>query len=181
MSILFFACQEEEIIKNNTVEEGIPVEIALNVSAPEMTTMTRGLRDEEEFQINDLYLLIFDSEGKTKAGTQYYSAEDLNGKIEGGQASPTHGTISGIKTTSGKSYIFAAANVGSNQLSGGKSIKEQLEQVNNISDLKAVTATLNSNTSTAQVDRTQAALVMCGAYTPASTCLLYTSPSPRDS
>ena len=28
MSILFFACQEEEIIKNNTVEEGIPVEIA---------------------------------------------------------------------------------------------------------------------------------------------------------
>lgn len=77
MSILFFACQEEEIIKNNTVEEGIPVEIALNVSAPEMTTMTRGLRDEEEFQINDLYLLIFDSEGKTKAGTQYYSAEDL--------------------------------------------------------------------------------------------------------
>lgn len=169
MSILFFACQEEEIIKNNTVEEGIPVEIALNVSAPEMTTMTRGLRDEEEFQINDLYLLIFDSEGKTKAGTQYYSAEDLNGKIEGGQASPTHGTISGIKTTSGKSYIFAAANVGSNQLSGGKSIKEQLEQVNNISDLKAVTATLNSNTSTAQVDRTQAALVMCGAYTPAST------------
>lgn len=73
------------------------------------------------------------------------------------------------KRTSGKSYIFAAANVGSNQLSGGKSIKEQLEQVNNISDLKAVTATLNSNTSTAQVDRTQAALVMCGAYTPAST------------
>ena len=44
-----------------------------------------------------------------------------------------------------------------------------MEQVNNISDLKAVTATLNSNTSTAQVDRTQAALVMCGAYTPAST------------
>lgn len=168
MSIFFFACQKDEIIKNNSVEEGIPVEITLNVSTPEMAIMTRGLRDEEEFQINDLYLLIFDSEGNIKAGTQYYSAEDLNDKIEGGQANPTHGTIKGIKTTSGKSYIFAAANVYSNQLSGGESIKEQLDRVSNINDLKAVTATLNSNTSTAQVDRTQAALVMCGAYIPTS-------------
>ena len=169
ISILFFACQDDDIIKNNNVEEGIPVEVKFNVSEPKMTTtVTRGLRDEEEFQINDLYLLIFDSNGKRKKGTHYYSSDELLNNENGNQSQPTHGSLN-VQTTSGKSYIFAAANVNSNQLNGEDNIKEQLDAVNSIQDFKNITATLNSRTNAAQVDRTQAALVMCGTYTPKST------------
>lgn len=167
-SILFFACQDDEIIKNSTVEEGIPVEVEFSLSATEMTTaVTRGLRDEEEFQINDLYLLIFDSKGERKKGTHYYDSEELLAyNHNGSQNKPTYGEILKIHTTSGKSYIFAAANVSNNQLNGENNIKKQLDAVSNIEQFKAITAMLNSKTDAAQVERTQAALVMCGAYTP---------------
>lgn len=169
ISILFFACQDDNIIKNNNVEEGIPVEVKFNVSVPEMaSTVTRGLRDEEEFQINDLYLLIFDSNGNRKEGTHYYSSDELLDNHNGSQSRPTYGTLT-VQTTSGKSYIFAATNVSNNQLNGEDNIKDQLDAVNNIQDFKNITATLNSKTNAAQVDRTQAALVMCGTYTPKST------------
>lgn len=163
ISILFFACQDTDIIKSNEVEEGIPVEVKFNMSIPEMATLTRGLRDEQEFQVDDLYLLIFDSKGNRKEGTKYYSTKELIDHENGNQSKPTNGTLT-VKTTSGESYIFAAANVNSNQLNGGENLKKQLDAVNNIDDFRKVTAMLNSKTDEAQVDRTQPALVMCGAY-----------------
>lgn len=175
LSILFFACQEEEIIEKTDVKEGVPVKVNLNISVPEMQTiLTRGLREEEEFQINDLYLLIFDAEGNRKEGTHYYSSEELTNSNNGSsnsngtQSNPTVGILTDVMTTSGLSYIFAAANTNSNQLNGGVNIKQQLDKVETLEDFKKVTATLNSKTSAAQVDRTQAALVMCGAYTPST-------------
>lgn len=175
LSILFFACQEEEIIGKTDVKEGVPVKVNLNISVPEMQTiLTRGLREEEEFQINDLYLLIFDAEGNRKEGTHYYSSEELTNSNNGSsnsngtQSNPTVGILTDVMTTSGLSYIFAAANTNSNQLNGGVNIKQQLDNVETLEDFKKVTATLNSKTSAAQVDRTQAALVMCGAYTPST-------------
>lgn len=164
--ILFFACQEDEIIKNTDVKEGIPVTVSFNLSVPEMkTTVTRGLRDEEEFQINDLYLLIFDAKGNRKEGTRFYSSDSLT-TSNGNQNNPTNGVLKNIETTSGLSYIFAAANTNSNQLSGDGNLKKKLDKVTTLEEFKNITAMLNSKTNAAQVDRTQAALVMCGAYTP---------------
>ncbi|WP_294480202.1 fimbrial protein [uncultured Bacteroides sp.] len=163
ISILFFACQDDEIIKSNNVKEGIPVEVKFNMSVPEMATLTRGLEDEQEFQVNDLYLLIFDSKGQRKEGSLYYSTDDLIKHENGNQANPTKGILT-VSTTSGKSYIFAAANVNSNELNGGEKLKEQLDAVQSINDFKKVTAMLSSKTEAALIDRTQAALVMCGAY-----------------
>lgn len=170
MSILFFACQDDEITGNIGVKEGIPVKVNFNISVPEMQTVfTRGLRDEEEFQINDLYLLIFDAKGNRKEGTHYYSSGELTGSSNnsnnnGTQDRPTTGKLVGIETTSGLSYVFAAANTNSNQLNGDRNIKKKLDEVKTLEEFKKVTATLNSKNNAAQVDRTQAALVMCGAY-----------------
>ena len=164
MSILFFACQEDEIIKSTDVKEGIPVKVSFNLSVPEMKKVTtRGLRDEEEYQINDLYLLIFDARGELKEGTRFYSSDEL-ASSNGNQSSPSTGTLKDIKTTSGVSYIFAAANTNTNQLSGDGNLKRKLDKVNTLDEFKQVTATLNSKTDAAQIDRTQAALVMCGSY-----------------
>lgn len=166
MSILFFACQENEIIKSTDVKEGIPVKVSFNISAPEMKKIvTRGLRDEEEYQINDLYLLIFDARGNIKEGTRFYSTDELldNNK---NQYSSSTGILKDIETTSGVSYIFAVANTNSNQLSGDGNIKRKLDKVTTLDEFRKVTATLNSKTDAAQVDRTQAALVMCGAFVP---------------
>ena len=103
MSILFFACQEDEIIKSTDVKEGIPVKVSFNLSVPEMKKVTtRGLRDEEEYQINDLYLLIFDARGERKEGTRFYSSDEL-AISNGDQNSPSIGTLKEIKTTSGGS------------------------------------------------------------------------------
>lgn len=161
MSILLFACQEDEIIKSTDVQEGIPVEISLNMSVPEMQKITtRGLPVGEESQINDLYLLIFDArENRKKEGTHFYSSDEL---LSNGN---TAGTLNNIKTTSGFSYIFIAANTNVNQLSGNRNIKKKLDEVETLAEFREVTATLNSKTNAAQIDRTQAALVMCGAYT----------------
>lgn len=173
MSILFFACQKDELMGSTGVKEGIQVEVSLNLSVPKMQNVfTRGLRDDEEFQINDLYLLIFDAKGNRKEGTHYYSSEELTGTNNGSsnnngtQATPTSGKLTGIVTTSGLSYIFAAANTNSNQLNGAGNIKKKLDEVKTLEEFKNITATLNSKRNAAQVDRTQAALVMCGAYTP---------------
>lgn len=164
MSILFFACQEDEIIKSTDVKEGIPVKVSFNLSVPEMKKITtRGLRDDEEYQINDLYLLIFDARGERKEGTRFYSSDEL-ASSNGNQNSPSIGTLKDIKTTSGVSYIFAAANTNTNQLSGDGNLKRKLDKVNTLDEFKQVTATLNSKTDAAQIDRTQAALVMCGSY-----------------
>lgn len=164
MSILFFACQKDEIIKSTDVKEGIPVKVIFNLSVPEMKKVTtRGLRDDEEYQINDLYLLIFDARGERKEGTRFYSSDEL-ASSNGDQNSPSIGTLKDIKTTSGVSYIFAAANTNTNQLSGDGNLKRKLDKVNTLDEFKQVTATLNSKTDAAQIDRTQAALVMCGSY-----------------
>ncbi|MBC8591965.1 DUF4906 domain-containing protein [Oscillospiraceae bacterium N12] len=166
ITILLFSCLDEKVVNKLEVEEGIPVEINFNLSLPAMNqVVTRGLRDEEEFQINDLYLLIFDSNGNIKKGTKFYDINDSEiNNLNGNNDNPTHGTISKIQTTSGKSYIFAAANVSTNQLDGEENLKKQLDKVSNINELKKITATLNSKTEAAQVDRTQASLVMSGAY-----------------
>ena len=124
ITILLFSCLDEKVVNKLEVEEGIPVEINFNLSLPAMNqVVTRGLRDEEEFQINDLYLLIFDSNGNIKKGTKFYDINDSEiNNLNGNNDNPTHGTISKIQTTSGKSYIFAAANVSTNQLDGEENL-----------------------------------------------------------
>lgn len=60
--IAFNACTDEEIYKSSEIVEGVPVEVGFKFTIPSMQKVsTRGLSDEGEFQVNDLYVLIFNA------------------------------------------------------------------------------------------------------------------------
>lgn len=161
------ACTDEEIYKTSEIVEGVPVEVGFKFSVPSMQKVsTRGLSDEGEFQVNDLYVLIFNANnGQTrKTGGGYYDSEQINDVITGNQASGkvSSGTLT-LKTTSGESLIYAVANVKGNDLGGD--ITTALENVNSLDDFKKLSVAL---TIKGNIERSSPALVMSGAYVPTS-------------
>lgn len=163
LSFLFNACADEDVFdKKGEVIEGIPVEVEFNFAASSMEKITtRGLSDAEEFQVNDLYILIFNFNGdQRKEGSGFYSSEDIIGATTGSQnGSTSKGTLK-LNTTSGKSLIYGIANVKGNDL-GGETLKNELDKVKTLSELNALTATL---TTAGNVSRASATLVMSGTY-----------------
>ena len=161
---LFISCTDETWNNNPQVEEGIPVNIDFQFQTSFIEKVnTRALTDAGEFQVNDLFLLIFDSNGDIK-NRYYYDTNALAafGHRNGTQSNPTNGTITGIKTTSGRSYIYGIANVADNELDGGNiRLKNKLEGVSNLKQLKDITNSLNND---GNIARVSAALLMSGAF-----------------
>lgn len=162
ISIVCYACSDEEIISPKVnVIEGVPVEVSLNLNVPGMQKVTTRLSDEEEFQVNDLYVFVFDANSKKiKDGTRYYNKEEILNAFTGSQNGTTSTGNIKLKTTSGKSLIYGIANVGGNDLGGN--ITERLNnEINTLDELKAFTVELSNK---GNVDRTSPTLVMSGTY-----------------
>lgn len=147
---------------NSQVKEGVPVSVNLQFQTTSIEKVNTRLSDADEFQVNDLYLLIFDSEGEVK-NRYYYDTDSLAklGHINGNQSSPTRGTITNLQTTSGKSYIYGIANVVGNELDRGENLRKDLDDITDIAGLKALTTTLNND---GNIARTSASLLMSGAF-----------------
>lgn len=165
--IVLNACTEDEIYKTSNIVEGVPVEVGFKFSVPSMEKVTtRGLTDEGEFQVNDLYVFIFDANNNQirKSGGGYYDSDAISKVITGSQVSGTtsSGTLK-LKTTSGESLIYGIANVNGNDLGGN--IVSRLDKINNLQDLQDAWLEL---TPKGNVERSAAALVMSGAYTDGS-------------
>lgn len=161
--IALIACTDDDIYKASEIVEGVPVEIGFKFTVPSMQKVsTRGLTDEGEFQVNDLYVIIFDANnGQTrKDGGGYYNSDDIINAITGNQA---NGQVSTgkltLKTTSGASLIYAVANVKGNDLGGD--ITPALEKVKSLADFKNLSVEL---TIKANVERSSPSLMMSGAY-----------------
>ena len=162
------ACTEDEIYKPSEIVEGVPVEVGFKFTIPSMQKVsTRGLSDEGEFQVNDLYVLIFNANNDQarKTGGGYYNSDQIENVITGNQANGkvSSGTLT-LKTTSGESLIYAVANVKGNDLGGD--FTAALENVNSLADFKKLSVAL---TIKANVERSSPALVMSGAYIDGST------------
>lgn len=165
--IVLNACTEDEIYKTSNIVEGVPVEVGFKFSVPSMEKVTtRGLTDEGEFQVNDLYVFIFDANNNQirKSGGGYYDSDAISKVITGSQVSGTtsSGTLK-LKTTSGESLIYGIANVNGNDLGGN--IVSRLDKINNLQNLQDAWLEL---TPKGNVERSAAALVMSGAYTDGS-------------
>lgn len=161
MNILFYACIEEEIVsQKEDIVEGIPVEVDLNLNVPRMQkVMTRGLSDEEEFQVNSLYIFVFDANSKTKKeGTGYYK-EEIENAFTGSQNGKTSTGNITLHTTSGESIIYGIANADGNDLGGD--FRSELDKIETLDNLKDFTVKLSKS---GNVDRITATLVMSGAY-----------------
>ena len=153
------ACTDDTYQDENQVEEGIPVEVDFNFQTSNIDKVNTRLSDAGEFQVNDLYLLIFDSNGSIK--NRYYYDGDALTHTNGNQQNPTNGTITGIKTTSGKSYIYGIANVADNELDRKGELKSKLDRISSVSDLKELTTILNND---GNIARSSASLLMSGKF-----------------
>lgn len=163
ISFLFQACTDEEIIKSSNVEEGIPVEVSFNFSAPEMNNIsTRSLTGKEENNINDIYILIFDLNKQRVDGKLYEKGVDFNPTTH--SANTNTGTIK-LVTTSGERRIYAIANVRDNELNGkGQSwLLNELDNVKTIDKLEEITVAMDI-TQSISVDRVSENMVMSGEF-----------------
>jgi hypothetical protein len=109
------ACADD-IFNSNQVTEGQKVTLNLkyaNVTPKEITIGTRAT-DAEERKVDNLYIYVFDKNGKLKG---YKELTDQSSVSQGTDSNPTTNTISdGIKTTAGESYVYAVANVSNDGL-----------------------------------------------------------------
>ena len=154
-ALLCSSCQDEEMIKQSSVKEGIPVTIDLTFSAviPEQEHVGTRTITDPEYRVNDLYVLIFNANtGALKGNVLSYDFTELgDGQKEIQQDGETtlQGTLSQIKTTTGESVIYAIANVQADNhpseysaSSNGKTLVEQIEAVKSIEELEKITANL---------------------------------------
>lgn len=157
-ALLCSGCQDEEMIKQSGVKEGIPVTIDLTFSAavPQQETVGTRATTDPEYRVNDLYVLIFNKNtGALKGNVLPYDFDDLeNGQEETTVNGETtlRGTLSSISTTTGESVIYAIANVNNppseySSQSDGQSLTEKIEAVKSISELEKITAELSAPSS----------------------------------
>lgn len=173
-ALLCSGCQDEEMIKQSGVKEGIPVTIDLTFSAvmPKQETVGTRATTDPEYRVNDLYVLIFNKNtGALKGNVLPYDFDDLeNGQEETTVNGETtlRGTLSSISTTTGESVIYAIANVNNppseySSQSDGQSLTEKIEAVKSISELEKITAELSApNSSNALFRITDTHYIMSG-------------------
>lgn len=155
--VCFVSCADEDVESSSSVKEGVPVQIKMDLSVSGMDVITsRSLTEEQEYNMYDLYVLIFDKDKNVKF-RKYATVEELNHTGN----NPTFGSLS-ITTTSGESYIYGIANVKTNEMKAGSTdLFEQLEGVSNLADLQKVEAVLAVS---GNIERNQASLVMSGTF-----------------
>lgn len=157
-ALLLSSCQDEEMIKQSGVKEGIPVTIDLTFSAviPEQEQVgTRAITDPE-YRVNDLYVLIFnantralksDENGNPCCYSFNYSQLTTNGNKQSDETGTLVGELSNIKTTTGESVIYAIANVNNPpaEYEITEDIKSAITSVQSIDDLEDIVVNLRDN------------------------------------
>lgn len=105
------SCTEDIITIGNEVEEGVPVELTLKFTVPEMDVVSRSLTPEQERSVSNIWIGIYSATtGKllNELPTEGYYT------VSGDAAEHTQRLVSNIKTVSGSCYIVAVGNVTQN-------------------------------------------------------------------
>lgn len=161
-ALLCSSCQDEEMIKQSGVKEGIPVTIDLTFSAviPKQETVGTRATTDPEYRVNDLYVLIFNKNTEALKGEVLsYDYSELNSTDpEGNKQNDGTGTLKSIETTTGESVIYAIANAGIapseyGTVEGAQSFEAKINAVQTIDDLKAINAKLHNNQTSNALER----------------------------
>ena len=94
--------------------EGEPVELTLDVTSralDKVIVKSWDPNDEDEAKVNDLRVYIF-SESGALVGYKYFGKSDLNfsADLDSENGYNSSATLTGIKTITGKAYVYAIAN-----------------------------------------------------------------------
>lgn len=107
MALVLCGCSEE--LFNSNIPEGAATTISLaysDVSPREIVFDTRATEAEER-HLNNLYIYIFNKEGRLIGYKEVTSEKDLDQNT----SNTKKATITGIKTRMGPAYIYAVANI----------------------------------------------------------------------
>ncbi len=107
VALLLSSCSEDIFPGGSESNEDVTISLTYSDVSPRDIVVNSRATDADERRLNDLYIYIFDGNGNLKGYKGIEGADYLNQKT----SSSTKQEITGIKTRSGESYIYAVANI----------------------------------------------------------------------
>lgn len=107
VALLLSSCSEDIFPGGSESNEDVTISLAYSDVSPRDIVVNSRATPEEERHLDNLYIYIFDSNGNLKG---YKGIEGAANLIQN-TSSSSKAEITGIKTRSGESYIYAVANI----------------------------------------------------------------------
>ena len=104
VALLLSSCSEDIFPGGSESNEDVTISLAYSDVSPRDIVVNSRATEAEERHLDNLYIYIFDGNGNLKGYKGFTSGLDQNTNNN------TKATVSGIKTRSGESYIYAVAN-----------------------------------------------------------------------
>lgn len=105
VALLLSSCSEDIFPGGSESNEDVTISLAYSDVSPRDIVVNSRATEAEERHLDNLYIYIFDGNGNLKGYKGFTSGLDQNTNND------TKATVSGIKTRSGESYIYAVANI----------------------------------------------------------------------
>ena len=109
VALLLSSCSEDIFPGGSESNEDVTISLAYSDVSPRDIVVNSRATDAEERHLDNLYIYIFDGNGNLKGYKGIEGETNLNQYTN----NATKAEISGIKTRSGESYIYAVANISS--------------------------------------------------------------------
>lgn len=107
VALLLSSCSEDIFPGGSESNEDVTISLAYSDVSPRDIVVNSRATDAEERHLDNLYIYIFDGNGNLKGYKGIEGADSLNQET----SSSNKQQITGIKTRSGESYIYAVANI----------------------------------------------------------------------
>lgn len=107
VALLLSSCSEDIFPGGSESNEDVTISLAYSDVSPRDIVVNSRATEAEERHLDNLYIYIFDGNGKLKGYKGIKGADNLNQET----SSSNKQEISDIKTRSGESYIYAVANI----------------------------------------------------------------------
>ena len=107
VALLLSSCSEDIFPGGSESNEDVTISLAYSDVSPRDIVVNSRATDAEERHLDNLYIYIFDGNGNLKGYKDIEGADNLNQET----SSSNKKQITGIKTRSGESYIYAVANI----------------------------------------------------------------------
>ena len=107
VALLLSSCSEDIFPGGSESNEDVTISLAYSDVSPRDIVVNSRATEAEERRLNDLYIYIFDGNGNLKG----YKGIEGEAKLNQYTSSSNKQEITGIKTRSGESYIYAVANI----------------------------------------------------------------------
>lgn len=107
VALLLSSCSEDIFPGGSESNEDVTISLAYSDVSPRDIVVNSRATEAEERHLDNLYIYIFDGNGNLKGYKGIEGADNLNQST----SNTTKAEITGIKTRSGESYIYAVANI----------------------------------------------------------------------